>query len=224
LTPGYWGYVGTKSSLITSAGQITVNFGSVIENLIGSAYSDSLYGNQVGNIIDGGSGNDSVEGWDGNDTLNGGLGTDKLNGGAGTDTFVFAAGDSGQATGFDIVNDYTKGALGMGDLIDYSVDLVRASSSVVATATKASVNQTTGVATFASDSGTTLADGLADCSAATTAAGQFALFRVGGAGNYYMFISDGTTGVTANDVVVQLVGVTSLASIDLAGGNLTITG
>ena len=49
LTPGYWGYVGTKSSLITGDGQITVNFGSVIENLIGSAFSDSLYGNQVGN-------------------------------------------------------------------------------------------------------------------------------------------------------------------------------
>jgi Ca2+-binding RTX toxin-like protein len=158
----------------------------------------------------------------GNDSLNGGAGADSLTGGAGTDTFVFAAGASGQATGFDIVNDYTKGARGMGDLIDYGVDLVRASSSVAATATKASVNQTTGVATFASGSGITLADGLADCAAATTAAGQFALFRVGGADNYYMFISDGKTGVTANDVVVQLVGVTSVESIDLTGGNLTI--
>ncbi|MBV5345599.1 MAG: hypothetical protein JZU63_08800, partial [Rhodoferax sp.] len=45
LTPGYWGYVGTaQASTITSAGQVTVNFGTTIENLIGSAFNDHLYG------------------------------------------------------------------------------------------------------------------------------------------------------------------------------------
>ena len=87
LTPGYWGYLGSsKASTITSAGQITINFGSVIENLIGSNYDDHLYGNEVENKIEGGAGNDSIEGWDGADTLIGGAGNDSLFGGKGNDS------------------------------------------------------------------------------------------------------------------------------------------
>ena len=87
LTPGYWGFLGSaKTSTITSAGQITVNFGTVIENLIGSNYDDYLYGNEVGNKIEGGTGSDSIEGWDGADTLIGGAGNDTLFGGAGNDS------------------------------------------------------------------------------------------------------------------------------------------
>lgn len=63
MTPGYWGYVGNaRASTITSAGQVTVNFGTVLENLIGSAYADSLYGNEIDNIITGGGGNDRIDG------------------------------------------------------------------------------------------------------------------------------------------------------------------
>ena len=87
LTPGYWGFLGSaKTSTITSAGQITVNFGTVIENLIGSNYDDYLFGNEVGNKIEGGTGSDSIEGWDGADTLIGGAGNDTLFGGAGNDS------------------------------------------------------------------------------------------------------------------------------------------
>ena len=87
LTPGYWGFIGSaKTSTITSAGQITVNFGTVIENLIGSNYDDHLYGNAVSNKIEGGNGSDSVEGWDGDDTLLGGAGNDYLTGGSGNDS------------------------------------------------------------------------------------------------------------------------------------------
>jgi Ca2+-binding RTX toxin-like protein len=87
LTPGYQGFIGsTKAEKITSSGQITVNFGSVIENLIGSNYDDNLYGNQVGNKIEGGAGSDSIEGWDGDDTLVGGAGNDLLTGGLGNDS------------------------------------------------------------------------------------------------------------------------------------------
>ena len=69
LTPGYWGYVGTaQASTITSAGQVTVNFGTTIENLIGSAFNDHLYGNEVANSIQGGLGNDTLSGGEGIDT------------------------------------------------------------------------------------------------------------------------------------------------------------
>jgi len=94
LTPGYWGYVGSaKASYITSPGQITVNFGTLIENLTGSAYSDSLYGNDIANRIDGGAGNDLITGGLGGDTVDGGLGNDTLLGDEGADILVGGQGN-----------------------------------------------------------------------------------------------------------------------------------
>lgn len=79
LTPGHWGYVGAaRATTITAPGQITINFGSSIENAKGSAFADRLYGSPFANTIDGlagddtlvaGGGNDSILGGDGNDTL-----------------------------------------------------------------------------------------------------------------------------------------------------------
>jgi Ca2+-binding RTX toxin-like protein len=90
LTPGYWGYVGSsKAAYITGPGQITVNFGTTIENLIGSGYADTLVGNEVGNSISGGSGNDTIEGGGGNDTIMGSQGDDSLTGGPGLDVALF---------------------------------------------------------------------------------------------------------------------------------------
>jgi len=63
LSPGYHGFVGSSAnSLITTAGQVTVNFGTKIENLIGSIFSDKLYGNDLNNVITGGSGGDIIDG------------------------------------------------------------------------------------------------------------------------------------------------------------------
>ncbi|HJV80714.1 DUF4214 domain-containing protein [Noviherbaspirillum sp.] len=76
LEPGYWGYIGEKSSLISSAGQITVNFGSVIEDAKGGSGNDSITGNAVANHLWGGNGNDSMTGAGGNDILDGGAGSD----------------------------------------------------------------------------------------------------------------------------------------------------
>ena len=93
LTPGYQGFLGlSKAEKITTAGQITVNFGSMIENLIGSNFDDRLYGNEAGNKIEGGIGNDSIEGWDGDDTLIGGEGNDTFVGGSGNDVINGGAG------------------------------------------------------------------------------------------------------------------------------------
>ncbi|MCX7275054.1 MAG: M10 family metallopeptidase, partial [Burkholderiales bacterium] len=54
LTPGHWGFVGSApAAQITAPGQITVNFGSVIENLSGTTGTDRLYGNDADNRIEG---------------------------------------------------------------------------------------------------------------------------------------------------------------------------
>jgi len=79
LEPGYWGYVGSaKEAYISKAGQITVNFGTQIENLDGSSLGDGLYGNGLANAINGNAGNDSITGNGGNDTIDGGAGQDTV--------------------------------------------------------------------------------------------------------------------------------------------------
>ncbi|QSV56496.1 MAG: calcium-binding protein [Dolichospermum sp. UKL201] len=61
-----------------------------IENLIGTAGNDTIYGSTADNDLRGGAGNDSLYGGDGNDYLDGGFGFDTINGGTGVDTTSYA--------------------------------------------------------------------------------------------------------------------------------------
>jgi Ca2+-binding RTX toxin-like protein len=89
LEPGLQGFVGAAAEpLITAAGQVTVNFGTLIEDAVGSPFDDRLVGNGVGNLLEGGGGNDTLEGGVGDDTLWGGAGDDVLTGGEGSDWAV----------------------------------------------------------------------------------------------------------------------------------------
>jgi hypothetical protein len=85
LEPGYWSYVGKQAATISAVGQVSIDFGTVIENALGGAGNDLIVGNGAGNVIDGGAGNDMIDGGSGNDKLLGGAGNDKLAGGAGND-------------------------------------------------------------------------------------------------------------------------------------------
>ena len=64
LKPGFHGFKGLtkKYELITAPGQVTVNFGTEIENLIGSNYTDVLTGNGLANVLTGGKGSDVIDG------------------------------------------------------------------------------------------------------------------------------------------------------------------
>ena len=87
LEPGAQSHFGaTPAELITAAGQITINFGTTIENAQGTAFDDILAGNAAANILTGNRGNDRLTGGDGDDMLDGGAGDDQLNGGIGIDT------------------------------------------------------------------------------------------------------------------------------------------
>lgn len=68
LEPGYWGYIGSKSSLISTAGQITLNFGTIIENVQGGVGNDVIVGNAAANQVSGGAGDDILDGGEGIDT------------------------------------------------------------------------------------------------------------------------------------------------------------
>jgi len=208
---------------------VTYTLGVNVENLtLAGSSAINGTGNDLNNILTGNTGENSLSGGNGADQINGGKAADILTGGAAKDTFIFTTGDSGQTTGFDKISDFTKGAVGTGDVIDFSSALTIGGSASAATSSQAAINQSTGVATFFSGSGTTLTDAIGDIAsrltAATNSVGELAFFKVNNTGDYYSFVSDGVAGVTANDNVIQLVGVTSISSINLTNGDLTLTG
>ena len=58
-----------------------------IENLTGSAHTDTLAGDNYNNILSGMDGGDHLFGYDGHDYLDGGAGVDDMHGGLGNDTY-----------------------------------------------------------------------------------------------------------------------------------------
>ncbi len=102
-------YAGASSGLVVDLANSADNtgwaFGDLIvgvENLLGSAFADSLRGDGGANTIDGGAGDDWLYGRGGNDVLIGGTGVDR---------FFFGAGD-----GKDRIADFAFGA-GLDDII-----------------------------------------------------------------------------------------------------------
>jgi len=91
------GVIVNLQSGATSGGDAQGDVLTAIENLTGSAFGDTLYGNS------------------GVNTLNGGAGADILTGGAGADTFVFQAGQAGG----DIVMDFAGLGAASGDAIRF---------------------------------------------------------------------------------------------------------
>ncbi len=89
---------------------------SGIEGVIGSSYSDIIYGDYADNVIKAGAGDDFINGRGGNDVIYDGSGADQIDGGSGNDTIVAAAdGDSDKfsgGTGFDVV-DYSDSSSGL---------------------------------------------------------------------------------------------------------------
>jgi len=248
----------TDASQVTiSGGQVTINPLSNLQDgkdytvTIDNKFLKDLGGNAFAGITDnttfnfktaavaaattaganvmGTSGKDNLAGTNLNDVFKGGKGDDMLSGRLGSDKFVYVAGDTSNGTkSTELIFDFATGAKGVGDVIDYSAFLTVGGSASAATATQASINQVTGMATFAAGSGQSVLDAITDIAlrftAAGNAAGEFALFKTPTFTGTYLFISDGQAGVTAGDVVVGLCGVSQVKSIDLTNGDLTITG
>ena len=79
---------GSYSSIGAFIGNIGIAYNCTIENAVGGAGNDIIYGNAADNVLKGGGGTDKLYGYDGNDTLDGGPGADQMDGGAGNDTYV----------------------------------------------------------------------------------------------------------------------------------------
>jgi len=238
LTPGYWGYVGNKSDRITAAGQITVNFGSIIEQLVGTSQSDALYGNEVANTIDGGAGNDLIEGWGGddnliggvgNDTLAGGSGNDALDGGDGTDVAIFSGAASNYTIQFNSSNStYTvldKSGLDGSDTLK-NVEIARFSDKDVTLATLDLVPPTIAITSStvsikASQSGIvyfTLSEPATNFIASDVTVSGGTLSNFTGSGTFYTATFTPTANSTANGVISVASGVFT----DAAGNSNTV--
>lgn len=86
---------GVTGVTATEYSNLSIAYGVTIENAIGGAARDVLWGNQVANILDGRGGDDVLNGFEGADTLIGG---------AGNDLFVFTTLETG-----DRIMDFTRG-------------------------------------------------------------------------------------------------------------------
>ena len=109
----------TYSSQRIYSGANTLAIKSGLENVIGTAYGDTITGSSAANRIWGGGGNDTISGGSGNDVIFGGPGNDTLRGGSGNDLLFGEAGDDSLYgdSGNNVMlggegNDYLAGSYG----------------------------------------------------------------------------------------------------------------
>lgn len=102
-----------KATTYTWTDNVGIAFNTVIENVIGSAYADTLLGNAANNDIQGGGGIGYLRGGDGDDLIRGGSVFDDAHGNAGNDIVYGGGGDDWVVGGRD--NDQLFGEAG-GDI------------------------------------------------------------------------------------------------------------
>lgn len=176
------------------------------------------------NVIITGTGADSIDGGAGSDEITAGAGMDTIKGGADADTFKFTAGSSGgtpNSTIFDTITDFVSNT----DTIDFTNVTLSITATSAAAVTGTAQILPTGRAVFV-EADDTLQERIvateATLSPSTTAtAGKSALFNYGS--DSYVFVSDANDGVTSNDTLIKLSGVTG-TSLGVQDGNITSVG
>jgi len=170
----------------------------------------------TGSTITGTANADVITGGAGIDTITAGVGADTITGGAGADIFNFANGDTAtpSATNFDTITDYAAD-----EVIDWTTGNVTVNSSSVSAASGTAGLAGSGAAATFDAADTTLAEHIVAIEAAlvdaTHTAGEAAHWQEGS--DTFVFITDGVSGVGANDIVIKLTGVDSTdAATDVA--------
>jgi hypothetical protein len=138
---------GAYSSTHGMFNNIGIAFGTLIENVIGTSFNDTIVGNDSANALLSGSGADSIYAGSGGDFLLGGIGADTMYGGTETDWFAFSSGALDGDTIADYTNDfiYIGGsaaapvfALSGANVIVSGVTLTGAASGIVTVVTQVS--------------------------------------------------------------------------------------
>ena len=194
------------TQIVTPSLSLRLQRNNAFENVVGTAWNDSILGNGLANRLSGMGGNDHVEAFAGNDILEGSTGSDFLNGGTGNDLYLF---DGDQSLGSDQVSD----SAGI-DLFDFSTTTSRGITLNLATTGPQILNDSHTMTLLAGTVietvyGTELGDMLTGNSAANTLAGMGGNdFVDGGAGNdLYLFDADTQLG---HDTIQDVSGVDTL--------------
>ena len=129
LRSGGHSFIGSKSAYITSANQLTISNGSLIENATTGSGNDTIIGNALNNTLSSGGGDDRIFAGEGRDTVISGRGADVIDLSEDVqarDTVKF----NGESTadGPDIIYGFTQGVSGdcldLGDLLHLSFDFL----------------------------------------------------------------------------------------------------
>jgi len=213
--------VDTSGTTTPSSGAWALTGGTGADNITGGSGNDTITGNAGNDALVGGAGNDSIVAGDGTDNLTGGTGTDTMTGNAGADTFIFAAGASGTPsdTVFDTITDYTTNL----DVIDFGATAIVQFATATTAASGTAGVTSAGIVSFNSADSTLALRVTAVANAiAGAAAGNALIFGFGS--DSYIYITDGTAGAGANDVLIKLTGVANSTSTDtltIVGGDIT---
>ena len=106
---------GAISDVYGRLGNLSIERGTVIENVNAGGGNDRVVGNYAANVLHGMAGNDTLLGLAGNDVLIGGPGRDRLVGGGGSDVYVTDGADEiveAAAGGYDSVQTSASYAMG----------------------------------------------------------------------------------------------------------------
>jgi VCBS repeat-containing protein len=203
------GFSGTTNEEAQARTVVELTGSAGNDTISGTVNNDIINGGAGNDLISGGAGNDVLLGGDGNDTLVGGTGIDFMVGGAGADVFRFALGDANvtdKLLDYDVIRDFGVGA--------DRIELVGADIVAMAEVEGLTINAN-GLVTEGASSLAAFVNGAAQ----SEVAGAAALWSDGSSS--YLFISDGSAGLGANDLLIQLFGITNPGGFNLVGGDIT---
>ena len=101
LNQGAFSSVGKYATGTPAKNNVSISYGTVLQNVVGSAFADVVVGNEAINTLQTGVGNDMVTGAGGNDVLDGGAGLDMAvwTGASSNYELTLSAGSSGSSSG-----------------------------------------------------------------------------------------------------------------------------
>lgn len=119
LRPGAHSHLGSKSSYITSANQLTISHGSDIENVETGSGDDTVTATALDNLIITGAGDDTIFAGGGADVIRSGSGSDRIDLSEAVQAVDTVAVDASLFNlGFDTIYGFAQGAAG--DVLDLS--------------------------------------------------------------------------------------------------------
>ena len=223
----------SDTDLVTVSSTTTLSQSNLLKAMVAAGYKNITYDGSASDVglninltgvgtsitdrvlvVNGGDFNDTIVGTSRGETIQGGLGKDTLRGGLGADIFEFALLDSKaisaetiSTTNIDTISDFNRT---QGDVIKFTNISV---ASDVTSSGVGSANIATGLATFNGADDTTNERITAIVNTlGTSSEGSAVNWQQGS--DTFVFISDGIAGLSNQDVLIKLTGVTAQGLTD----------